>query len=109
MRKSFLLAVVVIVLIFALTGCGPTEAERGEHVVKDSGLVPDITTYKNSSFSPLSNNLAYQYAVDNRTGVVYLSFRYDRGGGITVMLNADGTPVTIDQISPGAKKITIPD
>ena len=35
------------------------------------------------------------YAVDQISGVVYL---YSYEGGVTVMLNADGTPVTKEQL-----------
>lgn len=40
----------------------------------------------------------YYYAVDERTGVVYLLFEAGKRAGITVALNADGTPVTKEQL-----------
>lgn len=40
----------------------------------------------------------YRYLIDRNTHVVYLEKREDKGGGIVVMLNADGTPVTAEQL-----------
>ena len=44
------------------------------------------------------NGEVYQYMIDEDTSVVYL-LRNGVKGGITVMLNADGTPVTEDQLN----------
>lgn len=41
---------------------------------------------------------SYFYVVDNKTGVVYIQFHGNYQGGITVMMNPDGTPVLADQI-----------
>ena len=40
----------------------------------------------------------YRYLIDRNTGVVYLEKSAEKGGGIVVMLNADGTPVTAEQL-----------
>ena len=40
---------------------------------------------------------SYRYFVDNHTGVVYIEYNGGYRGGITVALNADGTPVTKEQ------------
>ena len=39
-----------------------------------------------------------RYVVDNHTGVVYIEYNGGYHGGITVALNADGTPVTKEQL-----------
>ena len=40
----------------------------------------------------------YYYVVDKNTGVVYIQFEGTRTAGITPALNADGTPMTADQL-----------
>lgn len=46
--------------------------------------------------SPLDEG--YQYLVDSNTGVVYIEYSSGYQRAITVMLNADGTPITADQL-----------
>lgn len=41
---------------------------------------------------------SYYYAIDANTGVVYLSYDAYYRHSMTVMLNADGTPVTAEQL-----------
>ena len=40
----------------------------------------------------------YYYSIDRNTGVVYLNYDSSYRHAITVMLNADGTPVTGEQL-----------
>ena len=40
----------------------------------------------------------YYYSIDRNTGVMYLSYNSYHRHAITVMLNADGTPVTAEQL-----------
>lgn len=42
--------------------------------------------------------MGYYYAIDVKTGVVYLSYGSYYKHSMTVMLNADGTPVTAEQL-----------
>ena len=87
MRKAIAILPLVALL---LTGC-----DEGTPGTKVSGKEsrPRITVYASDVTSP-----RYYYVVDDRTGVVYLQFEAFNRGGITVMLNPDGTPVTKDQL-----------
>ena len=92
-KKVILIAMALAVLL-VLTGCddSPHEEKVDEAV---SSIGTNLTRYKIDE--------KWEYIVDNNTGVVYLYFTYEvpyQGyGGITVMLNADGTPVTRDQLN----------
>ena len=83
--KKIIACVIVATL---LSGCG--DNSRAD-IVPSSNILPNMTKY---SFV----GSGYHYLVDNRTGVVYLELRTGHSYGITVMLNADGTPVTKDQL-----------
>lgn len=91
MRKMVAI-ICLTAMLFMLTGCEEgqsksTQAYSSEYIVPDvSILAKDEGAYK------------YYYVLDNNTGVVYLQFSYYNLAGITVALNADGTPLTIDQI-----------
>ncbi len=41
---------------------------------------------------PVESEQYYDIYADNDTGVMYLYITISTGGGLTVMLNADGTP-----------------
>ena len=84
--------VIAILPLFALLLAG---CDMGTAGTKVSSQTSDlrITVYAADASSS-----KYYYVVDNRTGVVYLEFEGYCRGGITVMLNPDGTPVTKDQL-----------
>lgn len=86
MKKLILAAILTAVM---LTGC---DAGRTGTKV-EGGVYPKITQYGVDT-----EDYAYFYAVDERTGVVYLVGQSYYRLGITVALNADGTPVTKEQL-----------
>ncbi len=91
MRKTIVITCLTAMLLM-LSGC-----EEG-HSPSTPGYsskynVPDI-----SILAKDTGHYNYFYVIDNNTGVVYLQFDGFRRAGITVALNADGTPVTVDQI-----------
>ena len=91
MKKVILLASLITVL-FLLVGCD--EGKRGSEMgYSDRYDTPNIRTLANDIY-----NYKYFYVIDKNTGVVYLQFSGDRKAGITVMLNANGTPITVEQI-----------
>lgn len=92
MKKILLAAVLVAVM---LTGCD--SGQRGTTVKGD--VYPKITQYGIDT-----GEFTYFYAVDGRTGTVYLLFEAYGRGGITVALNADGTPVTKEQLKAWSKE-----
>ena len=86
MKKKLLYFLALLLSIFALAGCS--------HGSKPSKLYSDL-------YSPNiidTGNDSYYYTIDKRTGVVYLSYDGFYRHAITIMLNADGTPVTADQL-----------
>lgn len=93
--KIVMVFVLVGIMVFVLCGCIDNPA------VED--IKPSVTILSNED--PFGNDAGnkFFYIVDNRTGVVYLGFSCYRKAGITVMLNADGSPVTYDQIKEERK------
>lgn len=77
MKKLILAAILASVM---LTGCS---------ISKD---VNDFTTEGSFEYD------AFGYFVDEHTGVVYIKYNGGNRGGITVALNADGSPVTKEQL-----------
>jgi len=86
MKKKLLYFLALLFSIFALAGC--SVGSKPSQVYSDF-YVPDVIDMGNAH---------YYYTIDKRTGVVYLSYSEYNHHGITVMLNADGTPVTADQL-----------
>ena len=77
------LAILIISISLLCVGCSDYDVSTHSRV--------SVTTYD----SMWSN---YQYVVDNNTDVVYLMYLDSDKCGLTVMLNADGTPVTGKQL-----------
>ena len=90
MKKKLVLAIFATTLLFA-SGCD--DGDYGK--LENSSIIgsPDITQYAEDGML-----CSYSYVVDNNTNVVYLQFFTGYKAGITVMLNADGTPITADQL-----------
>ena len=85
--KKLILAVMLTAIM--LTGC-----DAGKSGMKVESLThPKITQYGVNT-----NTYVYSYAVDERTRVVYIIFDSKYRAGIAVALNADGTPVTKEQL-----------
>lgn len=94
MKKKLVLAIFATTLLFA-SGCD----DGAKSKLENSSIIgsPDITQYAKDSTTVYK----YFYVVDNNTNVVYLQFFGGYNAGITVMLNADGTPITVDQLKFG--------
>ena len=89
-EHPFWIVIIVIVLLIALVALFGVLADgNGATTVASEGIRPDVTAYGNGS---------YFYLVDNRTGVVYLEYSFSYQHGLSVMLNPDGSPVTMDQL-----------
>lgn len=76
MKKLILAAVLAAVM---LTGCS--------NIKNVNDFTAEGSFYDN-----------YGYLIDEHTGVVYIKYNGGNRGGITVALNADGTPVTKEQL-----------
>lgn len=86
MKKLILAAILAATM---LTGCDT--GQKGTKVRGD--VYPKITQYGTDT-----EEYTYFYAVDERTGTVYLLFDAFRRAGITDAVNADGSPVTKEQL-----------
>ena len=86
MKKLILAAMLAAVML-----TGYNNGQTGTTVKGD--VFPRIIQYGTDT-----GTNTYYYAVDERTGVVYLMFKGLYCGGVTVALNADGTPVTKEQL-----------
>ena len=86
-------------ILCVLSGCGNTGSSASPTKVNnESDIVPNIISFgaNYDEFGSIGEH--YGYIVDRNTGVVYLSYDAYRRHAITVMLNADGTPVTAEQL-----------
>lgn len=90
--KKTIAIICLTAMLFMLAGCkeGQSISTQG---YSSEYISPDI-----SILAKDADSYDYFYVIDNNTGVVYLQFNSFRRAGIIVALNADGTPVTIDQI-----------
>lgn len=91
MKKAISL-VGLIAILFLLAGCDEGKAIPGNGY-SDRYSKPDMKLLAKDVES-----YDYFYVVDNATGVVYLQFYGYSRAGITVALNADGTPITVEQL-----------
>ena len=91
MRKYWIVLALCAAL---LTGCSKNVSE----VTNDysNHVVPNIVELGKANNSVISSY--YYYSIDRNTGVVYLNDDSYYRHAITVMLNADGTPVTAEQL-----------
>ena len=90
MRKYWIVLALCVVL---LTGCSKNVSEATNDY--SNHVVPNIVELGRGN-SGVSNY--YYYSIDRNTGVVYLNYDSYYRHAITVMLNADGTPVTAEQL-----------
>ena len=85
--KRFLLMVTMACI---LTSCSPSNVDVNEDLIPTPKLLTSETTSYNGG--------CYAYIVDKNTGVVYLEYGALYRHALTVMLNADGTPITAEQL-----------
>lgn len=90
--KRISIAITLVLLTLTLGGCGNI----------DECVTAEPETEITPNVERVGNYWGYHYLIDKNTNVVYLEY-YDtvthKGFyGVTVMLNADGTPVTADQL-----------
>ena len=88
-KKNIFLFVFLFVFVFTLTGCVSNKSSKKPMT---SLPAPQITSYG------IDEPGDYYYVVDERTGVVYISYNSVKRHSMTVALNADGTPVTKEQL-----------
>ena len=94
MRKMIAI-ICLTAMLFMLTGC-----KEGQSISTQGYSSEYISPYI-SILAKDASSYTYFYVLDNNTGVVYLQFSAYGRAGMTVALNADGTPLTIDQIKRG--------
>lgn len=81
---------IIIILLYTLllTGCTKNNSQAS---VSNQEIKPNMMSLNSSPNR-------YYYVVDKNTHVVYLVFYAGSQGGITVMLNADGTPMLAEDL-----------
>ena len=90
--KKTIAIICLTAMLFTLTGCKEGQSTSTPGYSSEYNA-PDVLCIAKDT-----DLYDYFYVIDNNTGVVYLQFSGFRRAGITVALNADGTPITIDQI-----------
>jgi len=88
MKKILIILLIMAVLAFGLTGCDSNIIDM-DKVIKS----PDT---KIMDFEVLDNNYYGAILVDKNTGVMYYWITAN-AGGITPILNSDGTPKLYDK------------
>jgi hypothetical protein len=91
--KRFLLMVTMACI---LTSCSPSNVDDVNKNINEN-LIPTPNLLMSKTIS-MNNKEHYAYIVDKNTGVVYLGYAGVYRHDLTVMLNADGTPVTAEQL-----------
>lgn len=96
-RKLKVFCVLILFIFCAvLSGCRSSGKNLSRAVVDtSSGVKPRLMAVGGEC---IAISYGYSYLVDRNTGVVYLVYQDYNRYGITVMLNADGTPVTAKQL-----------
>lgn len=95
MRKA---AAIILALTLALCGCEGNGIKRTE---ANNRAKPAVS----GRFLCDDNDYEFETVVDSRTGVTYLVWNNTkddsttRVGGITVLLNRDGTPVISEEVN----------
>ena len=89
MKKYWIVLALCAVL---LTGCSKNASEATSNY--SNHVAPNIVELGREG----GINKHYYYSLDRNTGVVYLNYVSNYIHSITVMLNADGTPVTAEQL-----------
>ena len=74
-RKKLITAIIIATLLIA--GCSDTA---------------NVSAGQENTMVLVGSGQEYLIYADNDTGVMYLYITISTGGGLTVMLNADGTP-----------------
>lgn len=85
MNKKLIAVLILVTMALPLTACG---AENS--VVRDADTAAESTAmFERHTFDDGSG---YSILVDKETGVCYLEYDGIRQYGLTIILNADGTP-----------------
>lgn len=103
MKKLICLVLACIMLIFVFVACGE-QPTVGEFVPTESETPARFREIGRESIAPRNGDEQIEdaiYYVDTHTNIVYMYFiDWDANatrGGITVLYNADGTPMTLEE------------
>lgn len=84
---------IIFLCCLCFSGCSIKNTSEGQ-VDTSCEITPNITSFSNNHYG-----FEYYYIVDNNTDVVYLMVFGAYRCALSVMLNPDGTPVTVDQLN----------
>jgi len=82
---------VLLTMLLLLTGCSKDGVAEPKTYTQD--ITPSLLRV-----GDIANNSGYCYLVDENTGVVYLEFDAGYRHAVTLMVNANGTPITAEQL-----------
>lgn len=75
--------IVAILCMFVLTSCGVSD---------------DSCELNSPAVRYISKNVEYGYIIDENTNNIYLKFSCGRQAGMSIVMNSDGTPMTLEQL-----------
>ena len=76
----------IILIAISVASCAPTDYSSSDNAASSINN-PYVT------FTRVHSNYSFYVYVENVTDVMYLAFIPANGGGVTVMLDTDGTPL----------------
>lgn len=92
--KKICIIIVLLFIVLAMTACsGPTAPAAAATPAEESSPF----------YGRFTSHYAGQYIyvfVDEETGVCYMWRKYGYGGGLTVMVNPDGSPMIYEEGKP---------
>ena len=81
-RKQLALAAAMLCALLLLVGCGTMSRD-------ESATLQEV----GDRFEKVSTFAGTYIIIDNETGVQYLYVQHEYGGGLTVLVDADGKPM----------------
>lgn len=81
MKNRLITILITTIMALSLTACGDSVVENADTVTESA------TMFERHKF-----DTHHSILIDKKTGVCYLEYKQGYKYGITVMLNADGTP-----------------
>lgn len=89
-----ILVVLIVSILFLFVGC--TTQEKTEAEIKQEQIETELEEWCELEF--VEDYGYYSIYAHKKTGVCYMQYFGSYKCALTVMLNADGSPVTIEQI-----------
>ena len=94
MKKIYIILVLAAFVCFCFTGCSEYADAWQQGVESGHGIVKELE-YDNTLFEVVARDTGDKIVIfrDRLTDVLYMNYRLGQAGGLTVMVNSDGTPL----------------